>query len=94
VTVATFGVRATVTTTRFRFGLIVAACAAANVAVAQEAPPAATPPTTAPAPPAVPPAAGSQAQAPAQPRGPIDDGEFVPSQELSADEAVTFPVDI
>jgi hypothetical protein len=94
VTVATYGVRATVTTTRFRFGLIVAACVAANVAAAQEAPPAATPPAAQTPPPAVPPAPGNQAQAPAAPRGPIDDGEFVPSQELSADEAVTFPVDI
>ncbi len=84
-----------VTTTRFRLWLIVAACvAAANVAVAQEAPPAATPPAAETVPPAAPPAAGGQAQAPAQPRGPVDNGEFIPSQELSADEAVTFPVDI
>jgi hypothetical protein len=84
-----------VTTTRFRLGLIVAACvAAASVAVAQEAPPAETPPAAETVPPAPPPASGSQAQTPAQPRGPVDNGEFIPSQELSADEAVTFPVDI
>jgi hypothetical protein len=49
------------------------------------APPAQTAPT------APPPAA---AQTPPTPAPAAKDDEFVPTQQLSADEAVTFPVDI
>ena len=58
------------------------------VALAQES---AAPPTPASPPAAAPPAA---IQPGAQPPATADDEEFIPSQELSADEAVTFPVDI
>jgi hypothetical protein len=59
-------------------------------AVAQESPPPAqapTPPAQSPAPPApspVPPQASSEAS----------DDVFIPTEELAADEEVTFPVDI
>ena len=55
------------------------------VALAQES---AAPPKP-PAPPA------AEAAAPtAPPRSPASDEEFIPTEEISADEAVTFPVDI
>jgi len=62
----------------------------AVVSLAQEnaAPP--TPPAPAPA---SPPAAGAEAP-PAKPPPAGSDDEFIPTEELSADEAVTFPVDI
>jgi hypothetical protein len=55
--------------------------------------------TPAPAPePAPPPAAetpaGEEAVSPADPRAPVSNDVFIPTQELAADEAVTFPVDI
>jgi hypothetical protein len=67
--------------------------AMSNVSVSQEtqnpaAAPAASPvpaPDAKSAPPSVP-----KAASPAS----TDDGEFVPSEEISADEEVTFPVDI
>jgi hypothetical protein len=51
------------------------------------APPAATPPA------ATPPASGGTQPA-APPRGGMRGDEFVPTQELQADEEATFPVDI
>jgi hypothetical protein len=54
------------------------------------APPAATPPAQAP-----PSGAGAPVpSAPQAPRRMSRDDEFIPSEELSADEEVTFPVDI
>jgi hypothetical protein len=63
---------------------------AAALSLGQEAP------TPVPAPVAPPAAAASPpAQAAPQPGKPVgEDEEFIPSEELSADEAVTFPVDI
>jgi hypothetical protein len=61
---------------------------AAAVSLGQETPP---------SPPAAPPAstpASPPAQSAREPGKPVDDGEFIPSEEISADEAVTFPVDI
>jgi hypothetical protein len=64
---------------------VVAACSA--VALAQQ--------SAAPATPAPPPATAPPATQPAGAKPPAaSDEEFIPSQELSADEAVTFPVDI
>ena len=58
----------------------------APVAIAQDEPPA-TPPAAPPAAPETPPAATPDA-------GSDDDDVFIPTEELSADEEVTFPVDI
>jgi hypothetical protein len=56
--------------------------------VGQERAPAPTPsPTTTPPP-------ATAGQAPAAPRPPVKDDEFIPTEEISADEQVTFPVDI
>jgi hypothetical protein len=80
-------------------GFAVAALAAASVLLAQEpgapaqAPPEASAPPTAPAPEAGSPAAPA-ADEPAPEPGAASDEEFVPSQELNADDQVTFPVDI
>lgn len=80
--------------------LLVAAVAAAPLAVfaQQGGAPAQPPAPAAQTPPAAPPPSASQpapapAPAPAPSAGGKDD-EFVPTQQLSADEAVTFPVDI
>jgi hypothetical protein len=55
-------------------------------------PPAASP---APAKPPAPAPAGADAQSkPAQKMPVVKDDEFIPTQELQADEEVTFPVDI
>jgi hypothetical protein len=60
---------------------------------AATAPPPATPPAATP-PAATPPAATPPADVPTAP-GAIDPNEvFIPTQELGADEQVTFPVDI
>jgi len=69
--------------------LTLALTAFAAAAAAQEpaAPPATAPPAATP-----PPAAASQP--PGAPRAAVNEDEFIPSQELSADEQVTFPVDI
>jgi hypothetical protein len=57
-------------------------------------PPAATAPPPATPPAATPPAATPPADVPTAP-GAIDPNEvFIPTQELGADEQVTFPVDI
>jgi hypothetical protein len=53
--------------------------------------PAAEPPAAAQPPPAAEP---TPSPPPAEERGVVKDGEFIPTQELNADEAVTFPVDI
>jgi hypothetical protein len=75
----------------------------AGVLIAQEnAPPPAetTPPASAPQPPAAPPASEPAATPPAGAEAsesvpPIEtDDVFIPTQELGADEQVTFPVDI
>ena len=65
----------------------------ATASVGQETPqqpapaaPASTPPAQAPAPAAKPPAEAAQ--------GTVKDDEFIPTQEVQADEEVTFPVDI
>ena len=78
----------------------IAAIAAVGVLIAQEnaepPPPAASPPVAAP-PPAAPAPAGetqSEAAPTAPPRAPVNDDEFIPTQELLPDQAVTFPVDI
>jgi hypothetical protein len=85
-------------------GLWSAASLAQETAPAQSPPPAAPPasqpaaeaPAAAPAQaqtgkvPSVTPAAG----APVTPRAPSKDEEFIPTEELSADEEVTFPVDL
>lgn len=76
----------------------------ANAAVGQESPAPAQPPaTTSPAPApsrATPPAAQRTTPPPAPsasappPGGEVRGDEFIPSQELQADEEATFPVDI
>jgi hypothetical protein len=66
----------------------------ATASVGQESPqqqpapaaPAPAPPPAAPAPAAKPPAEA--------PKGTVKDDEFIPTQEVQADEEVTFPVDI
>jgi hypothetical protein len=45
-------------------------------------------------PPAPAPAPETSAPAPANPRPQVNDEVFIPSEELAADEEVTFPVDI
>jgi hypothetical protein len=73
--------------------LLLAAVAAAPLAAsAQQGAPAQPPAPAGQTPPAAPPPSASQ-PAPAPSAGGKDD-EFVPTQQLSADEAVTFPVDI
>jgi hypothetical protein len=73
----------------------------AAASVGQEsAPPAQSPPASQPAAPsadkpAEPASNGSAQQQPAaQPRGVVREDEFIPTQEVQADEEVTFPVDI
>jgi hypothetical protein len=60
--------------------------------------PAAPSPAAAPPPVASPPPAAAQSTSPPPPpkeeRGVVKGDEFIPTQEISADEAVTFPVDI
>jgi hypothetical protein len=63
--------------------------AAPSTSQPQSAPPS-TPQSTPGKPPPVTPAAG----APVTPRTPSKDDEFIPTEELGADEEVTFPVDI
>lgn len=61
----------------------------------QGPPPAASPPAASP--PAQAPPVGAGAPAPSAPQAPrrvSRDDEFIPSEELSADEEVTYPVDI
>jgi hypothetical protein len=96
------------TTKPFRLALATLACAGiALVAFAQNdasAPPPgdSTPAPTSPAPAgpgdsgAAPPetGAGGAAQQAGQSPPPADDDEFVPSEEIPADEEVTFPVNI
>jgi hypothetical protein len=77
--------------------LLIVASAVVAVAVGQddrapERPPAAAPPPASTPPAGVPPAAETDA-APQDASGASDD-EFVPTEELSADSQVTFPVDI
>jgi len=78
----------------------IAAVAAVGVLIAQEnaapPPPAASPPVAAPPPVAPLPAGETQPEAAATvpARAPVNDDEFIPTQELLPDEAVTFPVDI
>jgi hypothetical protein len=49
---------------------------------------------TATPPPATTPPPAPAGQPPAAPRPPVNEDVFVPTEELSADEQVTFPVDI
>jgi hypothetical protein len=73
-------------------GMLIWLGALATASVGQENAPAPAA-GQAPAPPPGAPAAGGDAPAkPAPPAG--RDDEFVPTQELQADEEVTFPVDI
>jgi hypothetical protein len=80
-------------------GFAAAALVAASVLLAQEppapaqAPPEVSAPPAATAPEAAPPPAPA-ADEPAPAPGGASDDEFVPSQELNADDQVTFPVDI
>jgi hypothetical protein len=53
-----------------------------------QSPPAASPP------PAAPPAPAGEAAPPAAPGPNVEDDVFIPTQELNADDQVTFPVDI
>jgi hypothetical protein len=46
------------------------------------------------APPATPEAEAATPTPTPPPRAPVSDDEFIPTQELQADEEVTFPVDI
>lgn len=62
---------------------------AASVGQESATPPPTTPPSSTTTPP--PATAG---QSPAAPRPPVKDDAFIPTEELSADEQVTFPVDI
>jgi hypothetical protein len=55
-------------------------------------PPAATPPAATP--PATTPPAAPGESAPAGPGQGVEDDVFIPTQELNADDQVTFPVDI
>jgi hypothetical protein len=76
--------------------VLIALAVLATASVGQENPPTAPPPApaTPPAdkpPAAAPPAAGAQAP-PAT--GVMRGDEFIPTQELQADEEATFPVDI
>jgi len=63
----------------------------ANVSVSQEAAP---PAAAAPAEPAAAGGADAAETPPAVAPAAEADGEFIPSEEISADEEVTFPVDI
>jgi hypothetical protein len=65
----------------------------ATASVGQESPqqPAPAAPGSAPPPAAPAPAAKPPAEAP---KGAVKDDEFIPTQEVQADEEVTFPVDI
>jgi hypothetical protein len=77
--------------------LLATASAVVAVAVgqdegAQPRPPAATPPPAS-APPASPPPGGAAEPGPQDSSGASDE-EFIPTEELSADAQVTFPVDI
>jgi hypothetical protein len=60
---------------------------------ATPAPAPATPPATTP-PAATPPAPGAEAPPVKPANGNARDDEFIPTQELQADEEATFPVDI
>jgi hypothetical protein len=85
------------------FAALIALCVLATATVGQEQPvpaPASTPapspaPATTPAdkPPADAPPASS-ATPPAAPKGVVRGDEFIPTQEIQADEEATFPVDI
>ena len=76
-------------------GTFAAASVGQESAPPAQSPPAAQPPADTPA---APTAGGSastpQPPTPAPPRGVIRGDEFIPTQELQADEEVTFPVDI
>jgi hypothetical protein len=63
------------------------------VAFAQEKK-AAPPPAAAPPAAQTPPAAPQPAPPPADHRGAVKDGEFIPTEEIPPDEGVTFPVGI
>ena len=79
---------------KFPTALLALACAAASLAQEGASPtPPATPPR-APAPAA--PGSGEQpgAEPPADQRPEVKDDEFIPTEELQPDAAVTFPVDI
>ncbi|HET8696153.1 MAG TPA: hypothetical protein VFO94_01630 [Gammaproteobacteria bacterium] len=84
-------------------GLLSTASLGQEPAAAPAAPPASTAPADSkPAPaqpasqstPGTPPSVTPPAGAPVTPRTPSKDDEFIPTEELGADEEVTFPVDI
>jgi hypothetical protein len=80
-------------------GVAVAALAGVGALLAQDnspaAPAPAQPPPAAGAPPAAaPPPSSAEAPAPTGPGENVDDEVFIPTQELNADDQVTFPVDI
>ena len=73
------------------FALLLPMLCAAALGQDNAAPP---PPAQRPPPPAAD-APGEQAETPPAPERPeVDDDEFIPTEELNPDAAVTFPVDI
>ena len=68
-------------------------CAAASLGQDNAAPPPAPPPAAQPPPAADKPAEKQAETPPAAERAEVDD-EFIPTEELNPDAAVTFPVDI
>jgi hypothetical protein len=84
---------------RLPTALLALLCAAVSLAQEGAAPPRpATPPATSPTPPAPPaePQRDADAETPpaAAERPEVNDEEFIPTEELQPDAAVTFPVDI
>jgi hypothetical protein len=78
-----------------RTAALVAALATASASSLGQENTAPPPASTAPPPASTaPPATETPAPPPTEERGVVKDGEFIPTQELSADEEVTFPVDI
>lgn len=75
--------------------LVLLAWSAVSVGQQAGAPPTPPPPAAA-APTPSPPPADREAEKPPPAAAPadVDEGEFIPSEELSPDAAITFPVDI
>jgi hypothetical protein len=71
--------------------LLALVCTAASLAQERATPP---PPAPTPPPPQAERDQGAEAPPPAAERAEVDDDEFIPTEELQPDAAVTFPVDI
>jgi hypothetical protein len=77
-------------------GAAVVALTAVGALLAQESPEASPPPQppAASAPPSATPPAAPSESVPAGPGPNVEEDVFIPTQELNADDQVTFPVDI